>query len=150
MEPEFDREMAEALENAEQAEVVCVILPMINQVLVYDSRWGPEDPPQLAVAPRLGSADRRLRQINQARPHLKHAREMAAIPWLGSIQSLTRSSVWQLLVDRMTASGFDSAEGRCQQVLAELEQWERRAMMAMINGQGPYHTIWSRESVFGR
>ena len=36
--PEFDNEMAEAIEHAEAAEVVCVIIPMINQCLVYDSR----------------------------------------------------------------------------------------------------------------
>ena len=26
----------------------------------------------------------------------------------------------------------------------ELKQFERQAMVSMIRGQGPYHTIWSR------
>ena len=41
---EYDREMAEAIEHAETSEVVCIILPLINQCLVYDNRSTAEDP----------------------------------------------------------------------------------------------------------
>ena len=147
MEPEFDREMAEAIASAETAEVVCVIFPMINQCMVYDSRSEPGDPPRLSVSPPLGSAERRLRHVNKARPHLKHARELAVIPWTGSIGGMVESEVWQLISSRMVSSGSDDADERCVEVLGELHQWERRAMVQMINGQGPYHTIWSRVGV---
>ena len=33
------------------------------------------------------------------------------------------------------------------EALDELRQWERRSMVSMIRGQGPYHTIWSRTNV---
>jgi len=141
---EFDREMAEALEHAEAAEVVCIILPLINQCLVYDSRSGEGDPPRISVSAPLGSAERRLRHVNRSRPNLKHARELAVIPWSGSIQSLEASGAWDMLQRRMNNSGFENGQGECDKVLGELQQWERRSMMAMIKGQGPYHTIWSR------
>ncbi len=146
-EPEFDREMAEAIASAETAEVVCVIFPMINQCLVYDSRSAAGDPPQLTVSPPQGSAERRLRQVNKARPHMRHARELAVIPWTGSINSMAVSEVWELIVTRMAASGYENSDSRCVRVLEELLQWERRAMVQMINGQGPYHTLWSRAGV---
>ncbi|MEK9658770.1 MAG: hypothetical protein VW450_02355 [Chloroflexota bacterium] len=144
-EPEFDREMAEAIENAEAAEVVCVILPVVNQCLVFDSRSTENDPPRLFVSAPLGSAERRLRHTNRARPHLPHARELAVIPWTGSVNALAGSEVWELVARRIHASGYSGVEEQVEHALSELRQWERRALMAMIKGQGPYHTLWSRE-----
>ncbi len=143
---DYDREMAEALQHAEEAEVVCIILPLINQCLVYDSRSAENDPPRISVSAPLGSAERRLRHVNRARPNLSHARELAVIPWSGSIQSLEASGVWEMLQRRLQNSGFDDSQDSCDRALEELQQWERRSMMAMIKGQGPYHTIWARNS----
>ena len=144
MQPDFDNDMTEAMENAEKAEVVCVIIPFINQCLVLDSRTAESDPPQVTVSPPLGSAERRLRHVNQARPHLKHTRELAVIPWAGSVQSFAGSSVWDMIVRRMVESGFAEAVGSCEEALDELRQWERRAMVSMIRGRGPFHTLWAR------
>ncbi len=143
---DYDREMAEALQQAEEAEVVCIILPLINQCLVYDSRSAENDPPRIWVSPPLGSAERRLRHANRARPNMPHARELAVLPWSGSIQSLEASGVWEMLQRRMRNSGFDDSQDSCDKALEELQQWERRSMMAMIKGQGPYHTIWARNA----
>ena len=143
-EPEFDHEMAEALENAEAAEVVCIILPLINQCLVYDSRSARDDPPRISVSPPLGSGERRLRHVNKARPHLERSRSLAVIPWPGSVGSLAESGVWRMLVTRMADSGSAEMDARCVEALEELRQWERRSMMSLIRGQGPYHTLWSR------
>jgi hypothetical protein len=143
-EPEFDKEMAEALENAENAEVVCVILPIINQCLVFDARSGPDDPPRITVSAPLGSGERRLRHTNKARPHLKHARELAVLPWTGSVGAFVNSRIWGMLQDRMNGSGYDGTQEQCDKTMEDLRQWERRALISMIRGQGPYHTIWSR------
>ena len=75
---------------------------------------------------------------------MPHARELAVLPWSGSIQSFEGSGVWEMLQRRMQESGFEGAQGDCDAALNDLRQWERRAMMAMIKGQGPYHTLWSR------
>lgn len=144
-ERDFDREMAEALAHAEAAEVVCIILPMVNQCLVYDSRsGGGDDPPRLSVSAPLGSAERRLRHVNRARPDLPHARELAVLPWTGSINSLVASDIWEMLERRMNASGFDEMPSQADSALGELRQAERQTLVSMIKGQGPYHTLWSR------
>jgi hypothetical protein len=49
-----------------------------------------------------------------------------------------------MLEDRAKSSGFDSLEKQASEALDELRQWERRSMVSMIRGQGPFHTIWSR------
>ena len=144
MEPERDNDMSEALDNAERAEVFCVIFPLINQCLTLDARTVADDPPKLTVSPPLGSAERRLRQVNQARPHLKHAQELAVLPWTGSIESISGSPVWDLIVRRMLDSGSQSAVPECEAALKELRMWERRSLVAMIRGQGPFQTLWSR------
>ena len=141
---DYDREMTEALQSAETAEVVCIILPIIDQCLVYDSRSAPDDPPRISVSAPLGSGERRLRHVNRARPDLPRTHELSVIPWTGTIEAFSGSRVWELLERRMNASGFEGTEEQCASALSELRQWERRSMMAMIQGQGPYHTIWSR------
>ena len=144
MENDFEREMAKAISNAETAEVVCVIFPLISQCLVYDSRQGPEDPPKISVSPPLGSAERRLRHVNQSRPHLRHARGLAVIPWIGSITTMAGSDVWRMLQNRMIGSGFESAQDDCEGALNDLLRCERQSTVAMIRGNGPFHTLWSR------
>ncbi len=144
MQPDFDNDMTEAVENAERSEVVCVIIPFINQCLVLDSREAKGDPPRLTVSQPLGSAERRLRHVNQARPNMKHTRELAVIPWVGSVQSFANSGAWDMIVRRMVDSGFTESAGACDEVLDELRQWERRALVSMIQGQGPFHTLWAR------
>jgi hypothetical protein len=141
---EFDHEMAESLQNAEASEVVCVILPLINQCLTYDSRSALDDPPRITVSAPLGSGERRLRHVNKARPHMDRARELAVLPWSGSINAFSNSKIWGMLQDRMLSSGYDNAARQCNDALDELRQWERRSMVSMIRGQGPFHTIWSR------
>ena len=110
-ESEYDREMAEVLQYAEEAEVVCVIMPLINQCLVYDSRNAEDDPPRIWVSAPLGSGERRLRHVNRARPHMPHARELAVIPWNGSVHGLEDSSVWEMLQRRMGSAGFRQRPG---------------------------------------
>ena len=141
---EFDREMAEALQNAEAAEGVCIILPIINQCLVYDSRSALDDPPRITVSAPLGSGERRLRHVNKARPQLERARELAVLPRSGSINAFSNSKIWGMLQDRMLGSSYPNAERQCNDALDELRQWERRSMVSMIRGQGPFHTVWSR------
>ena len=141
---EYDQEMADALHSAETAEVVCIILPTIDQCLVYDSRSAPDDPPRIAVSAPLGSAERRLRHVNRARPEFPHARELSVLPWTGSIESFSNSAIWEMLERRMNSAGFPATDEQCAQALDELRKWERRSLIAMIQGQGPYHTVWSR------
>ena len=146
---DYDREMAEAIERAETAEVVCVILPQINQCLVYDGRSAADDPPRLSVSPPLGSGERRLRHVNRARPNMPQARELAVLPWVNSIRSFEESEVWEMLQERMKASRFKGWRARCDEAMDEMRQWEKRSNVAMIRGQGPYHTLWSRGGAAG-
>ena len=144
MDKEFERQMQEVLDGVKTAEVVCIIFPHLSQCLVFDGRYTPEEPPRLAVSPPLGSIQRRLRQLNQARPYLPKVTQLTTIPWTEPVASLVRSGIWERLMARMIDSGFTSAVASCQAVLDELRAWEYRANVAMIRGHGPYHTIWSR------
>ena len=144
MEPEFNRDMADILNDIDNAEVITIIMPFLGQCLVYDYRTTAEDAPLIMVSPPLGSAERRLRQLNQKRPNLPRAKEMVAVPWPGSVDSLVRSEIWDRLVQRVAETGFKDAVTSCQDALDELKKWERRSLAAMIRGEGPFHTLWSR------
>ena len=144
MDREIERQMQEVLLSVEQAEVVCVIFPHFAQCLVFDSRYTAEDPPRMTVSPLLGSAERRLHQLNQARPHLPRAQGIVAIPWADSVASMAGFGYldhdwWAGLWTR----GFKSAATECQEALDELLGWEHRANVDMIRGRGPFYTLWS-------
>ena len=144
MESRFDRYMKEVLDSVEQAETVCVIFPLLNQCLIYDDRHTADDPPRITVSPPLGSAERRLRQLNRARPNVPKATELTAFPWTGSVTSLVQAGIWDKMVKRMVDSGFPDAAEAHQSTLKELLAWERRFYVSMIKGEGPFHTLWSR------
>ena len=144
MQSDSDHDMSEAIQKAERSDIICIILPFINQCLVLDGRQEENDPPKVYISPPLGSAERRLRQINQSRPHLKHARELAIIPWTNSISSLASSIVWDLIIRKVDESPNKSNKDVCGEALQELMQWERRALASMIRGHGPFHTLWSQ------
>ena len=143
MDREIERQMQEVLLSVEQAEVVCVIFPHFAQCLVFDSRSTAEDPPRMTVSPLLGSAERWLHQLNQARPHLPRAQGIVAIPWAYSVASMAGSAIWTRLVGRMVDSGFRSTVPACQEALDELLGWEHRANVDMVRGRGPFYTLWS-------
>ena len=148
MQSDSDHDMSEALQKAEQSDIICIILPFINQCLILDGRQEENDPPKVYVSPPLGSAERRLRQINQSRPHLKHARELAIIPWTNSISSLASSMVWSLILRKIEEYPNKSEKDECEESLQELMQWERRALASMIRGHGPFHTLWSQSKPY--
>ena len=144
MEPEFNRDMADILNDINDAEVITIIMPFLGQCMIYDYRMTLEDPPLVMVSPPLGSAERRLRQLNQKRPNLPRAKEMVAVPWPGSVDSLIRSEIWNRMVQRVVDTGFKDAIDACQNAVEELKKWERRSLSAMIRGDGPFHTLWSQ------
>jgi hypothetical protein len=48
------------------------------------------------------------------------------------------------MVKRMADSGFQGAADACQSTLTDLLNWEHRFNVAMIRGEGPFQTLWSR------
>ena len=93
MDPEPSEEQRGFFEEIDSAEVVVVILAALGQCLVLDSRYTTEDPPEMSVSPPLGSGERRLHELNQARPHLPKAQRLVGVPWGGSLNALVRSGV---------------------------------------------------------
>ena len=141
---DFQRRKREILRTIDEAEVVCIIFSNFGQSLIFDSRYTAEEPPRIAVSPPVGSGERWLRQLNQARPHLPRAKEMATLPWVGSVASMVHAGIWERIVTRMVIAGFSSAEASCKAALDEVLEWEYRATIAMVRGEGPFQTIWSR------
>ena len=143
--PDFDSDMSEMLQNASNSEVVCVILPIINQCLVLDSRSMDDDPPTLVVSPASWVPPSAAcgTSISSARTCATRASWPSS---LGSAPSRAWRAprVWDMMVRRMVDSGFSSAAAQCDSAMNELKQWERQALVAMIKGKGPFHTLWSR------
>lgn len=146
MQADFDWDAAEVLESIDEADVVSIIFPHVGKCLVFDGRYAEEDPPRVAVLSPIGSAERRLDQLNQARPNLPKAIGLAAIPWIDSVSSMISSPVWEHLVARATDSGFKEILSACQAAMHELLGCEYDAKVDMIRGRGPFYTLWERLS----
>ena len=144
MQADFDWDAAEVLESIDEADVVSIIFPHVGKCLVFDGRYASEDPPRVAVLSPIGSAGKRLDQLNQARPNLPKAVALAAIPWIDSVSSMISSPVWGHLVARATDSGFKEVLNACQVAMHELLGCEYSAKVDMIRGKGPFYTIWNR------
>jgi hypothetical protein len=56
---------------------------------------------------------------------------------------LTTSGVWDVVRERLTASGFPGAETQATEILNELRKLEFAEVQNAIKGEG-YHTYWER------
>jgi hypothetical protein len=68
---------------------------------------------------------------------------MTAIWWPKYVNTLYSTGVWNAIVQRIAASGFNESVNQCDAVLQELLQLEKREIRNAIVGEG-FQTVWQR------
>ena len=144
MNADFPVEINETLETIENAEVICLLFPMIRHVLVVDTRTSSEVGAVAKVMPQARSLEERIRSIHQLRPEFPRPDNMAIIPWPKYIASLVNLGVAEALAKRLSAAGRSEAMRDFRGAIEQLARLEKAEMVHVITGEN-YHTIWSRE-----
>jgi hypothetical protein len=132
-----DLDLEAAIQNIQEAEVVCVYFPAFNQTLLVDARTAPNVGPMMAVVPMVRTAADRIRSLRRLRPQLPRPDSITMIPWGRRVHSLVDCGLWPHLVAR---GGDEACAEDCMTRLRSMELSEFRDA---IIGRA-YQSIWSR------
>jgi hypothetical protein len=77
------------------------------------------------------------------RPDLPRPQDIIAIPWVGYVEAMKTSGLWEKVVARIEESGFPDAVAAAEVAFKELVRLERRELAQLIMGE-QYETLWAR------
>ncbi|MFA7248935.1 MAG: hypothetical protein WC273_04820 [Dehalococcoidia bacterium] len=132
-----DLDLEAAIQNIQEAEVVCLYFPTFNQTLLVDARTAPSVGPMMAVVPMTRSVADRIRSLRRLRPQLPRPESITMIPWGRRVGSLVDCGLWTHILARVNDPAC--AED-CMKRLRTMELSEFRDA---IIGRA-YQSIWSR------
>ena len=129
----------------ENAEVMAVFFPKFGHSVVIDERIQESDPPLVRVVPMARSIADRLRSIKRMRPGLPRPRDIVAVPWVGYVEAMQSSGLWNKIIDRIEESGYAEALEAADKAFDELVRMERKELAQLIIGD-QYETLWARST----
>ena len=127
----------------ENAEVLAVFFPKFGQSVVIDVRPKEGDPPLVRVVPMARSIADRLRSIKRMRPALPRPQDIVAVPWVGYVDGMKTSGLWDKVVSRIEQAGYPEAVKAAEKAFDELIRMERCELAQLIMGE-QYETLWAR------
>ena len=132
-----DLDIEAAIQNIQDAEVICVYFPAFNQTLLVDARTAPNVGPMMAVVPMVRTAADRIRSLRRLRPQLPRPESITMIPWARRAMSLVDCGLWSQLLERV-------GNAQCaEECMARLRSMELTEFRDAIIGRA-YQSIWSR------
>lgn len=143
MDQEFHVDVEEVRRSVEAAEVISLYFPYFRKTLLIDSRVSDVDPPMVRVVEMVRSADERLKELRRLRPRFGRPKAITLIPWPRFVTSVKTQGVWQILLDRLTASGGPALGTALERCYRELLREERAELRRAITGEG-YRALWER------
>lgn len=143
MDNDFDLDHDEIIRTIDSAEVVTFRFVVVSERLLFDTRSSEIDPPLVKLVPRATSVQDRFRALKQLRPRFKLPKNISAIWWPKSIDSLVNSGVWGAIVKRVASAGFSEVAKEYEGVLEELRAAERKELHNALTGEG-YQSLWER------
>jgi hypothetical protein len=129
----------------ENAEVMAVFFPKFGHSVVIDVRIKESDPPLVRVVPMARSIADRLRSIKRMRPGLPRPQDIVAVPWVGYVEAMQSSGLWNKIIDRIEESGYAEALEAADKAFDELVRMERKELAQLIIGD-QYETLWARST----
>lgn len=127
----------------ENAEVLAVFFPKFGQSVVIDVRPKEGEPPLIRVVPMARSIADRLRSIKRMRPALPRPQDIVAVPWVGYVDGMKTSGLWDKVVSRIEQAGYPESVNAAEKAFDELIRMERRELAQLIMGE-QYETLWAR------
>jgi hypothetical protein len=133
------------------ADVFTVAFRLFPERLLVDTRFDADDPegpaglPMVAIVDPVATVQDRFFWLGQHRPSLGTPGDFRFFFWPHSVRYLAESGIWEVLRDRVVASGFAGAGDTCDAALEDLLRRERAANVAAVTGEG-HHTLWAARS----
>ena len=125
------------------ADVMAVFFPKFGQSVVIDIRPKEGEPALVKIVPMARSIADRLRTIKRMRPGLPRPQDIVAVPWVGYVEAMKTSGLWDKVIDRIVQSDYPEALEEAEKAFETLRRMERRELAQLIMGE-QYETLWAR------
>jgi hypothetical protein len=143
MDNDYGIDVQEVMRVIRTADVLMLRFVVVPQRLLLDSRSNDLDGPLLKIVPRVSGARERFRELRRLRPRFPLPDRITAVHWPHRVSSLASTGVWDVVRERLTASGVEGTESQADQIFEELRKLEYAEVQKAIKGDG-YHTYWER------
>ncbi|MCA1669974.1 MAG: hypothetical protein LC793_21825 [Thermomicrobia bacterium] len=95
----------------------------------------------------VGSAEERLQSVRRMRPELTEIAQLTLAPWLGSTQAFAEQGIFDAIVERFRAMGYDEAADDALRTFRDLRRHERQMTHDLIAGDTQTtRALWVRQS----
>ncbi len=144
MDSDFLIDVGEVRESLASAEVISVFFPLLQKVLLVDTRHDEVEGPMVKVATVAASMEHRVRALRRMRPRFDRPQNITLIPWPKYVDTFLNMGVWEMIADRLRETGHQETVEQGERALARLRRMEKGEILAAITGEG-YETLWARD-----
>lgn len=141
---DYGFDMDEVLRVIDSAEVLVIRFAILDKRLLVDARTSEQEGPVIAIVPKAGSAEERVKGLKQMRPRLPLPDRIMSFMWPRQMETFRSSGLWGKIEERMVSLGGESMSEQCQKVFMELARQERAETLAAIRGGEDYQSLWER------
>jgi hypothetical protein len=144
MDSDFLVDVDEVRECLASAEVISIFFPLLQKVLLIDTRHDAHEGPMVKVASVAASMEHRIRALRRMRPRFDRPQSVTLVPWPKHVETLTSLGVWEMVAERLRATGHEEAVEDGVKALKKLRRMEHNEVVSAITGHG-YETLWARD-----
>lgn len=148
MDSDFLIDVSEVQDSLASAEVISIFFPLLQKVLLIDTRHNATEGPMVRVAAVAASMEHRIRSLRRMRPRFDRPQTITLIPWPKYVDTLLNMGVWDLIAGRLRGTGHPEAIEQGTRALKRLRRLEQNEVLAAISGTG-YETLWARDEERG-
>jgi hypothetical protein len=141
---DFLVDVSEVRDTLASAEVISIFFPLLQKVLLIDTRHDQYEGPMVKVATVAASMEHRIRSLRRMRPRFDRPQTITLVPWPKHVETLTALGVWDLIANRLRDTGHTEAVEEGLKALKKLRRMEHNEVVSAITGQG-YETLWARD-----
>jgi hypothetical protein len=142
MDNDFCIDIGDIVSTLRTSDVAAMRFVVVGERLILDFRATEIDGPMVKLVPPVNSMEERYRALQRLRPRFPAPNKIAAIWWPRFAESLRATGIWDVVLERVSASGHPEAVRQAAQALDELMRLELARQREAIAGDG-FRTLWS-------
>ena len=145
MDNAYNISSAKIIRALAEAEVMSIYFPRVGKTLVIDLRHNTAHGPAVIMDDMVGSAQERLRSLQQLRPGFTELGQLTLAPWLGSVGAFAEQGIWAAVLERFHALGYADEASDATRVFEQLRRQERLMLQHLVAGDPQTtRTVWTR------
>ena len=145
MEVGYGEEINEVFKYIKNSDVITVFFPKLGRSLVMDLRTTSDLGPMIKIMPMTNSISERIETLKNLRPTFPKAKEIVVVPWVGYVQVLKSSGLWNHLLDEIVKLKNQTAINDAIKAYKELVFIQEEDLHEMLFGD-KYETIWESQN----